>query len=32
MLINSVRNHGNNRQKEKAETKAEQNKKLTTKL
>ena len=32
MLINSFRNHGENRQKEKAETKKEQVKKVTTKL
>ena len=32
MLINSARNHGENRQKEKAETKKEQVKKVTTKL
>ena len=32
ILINSVRNHGENRQREKAETKKEQVKKVTTKL
>ena len=32
MLMNSARNHGENRQKEKAETKKEQVKKVTTKL
>ena len=32
MLINSFRNHGENRQKEKAETQKEQVKKVTTKL